>query len=76
MRLDIFKNDRLTQNQSRYFDMWRGGSAIVVVFGHMFQIYRSGFHALFVQVSSALAGGAVMAKRPVASATSCVGKYG
>lgn len=61
MKLDLFKNGRLTQNQSRYFDMWRGGSALVVVIAHMCQIYRSSFHDVFVLISAALAGGAVMA---------------
>jgi peptidoglycan/LPS O-acetylase OafA/YrhL len=52
---------RVPKSQSRYFDMWRGGSALVVAFGHMVQIFSSAFPVSARGLAAALAGAAVMA---------------
>ena len=52
---------RVPDSQSRYFDMWRGGSALVVTFGHMVQIFAPAFPVAARSLAAALAGAAVMA---------------
>jgi peptidoglycan/LPS O-acetylase OafA/YrhL len=54
--LDLFADKRLSLEQSRYFDMWRGASAIAVLIGHTIPLYFAG-NRLF----PAFAGAAVMA---------------
>lgn len=50
----------LTTDQSKYLDIWRGGAAIVVMVAHAIQIYAPMFPQYFVNISAAMAGGAVM----------------
>lgn len=54
--LDLFADRRLNTEQSRYFDMWRGASAIAVLVGHTVPLYYAN-NRLF----PAFAGAAVMA---------------
>ncbi|NCP18224.1 MAG: acyltransferase [Erythrobacter sp.] len=56
MKPNLFANRRIGLEQSRYFDMWRGGAAIVVLLGHAVPLYFEG-EIIF----PALAGAAVMA---------------
>lgn len=53
----LLKLRRIESVHSRYFDMWRGGSAVAVVIGHVFQVFSPSHQRLF----STLAGFAVMA---------------
>lgn len=53
----LFTSKRIELFQSDYFDMWRGGSALVVLIAHAFQVFAPDQHRLF----STLAGYAVMA---------------
>ncbi|MDH4395557.1 MAG: acyltransferase family protein [Limnobacter sp.] len=64
--VDVFDIDlqsayRIPTSHSRYFDMWRGGSALVVAFGHMIQIFAPAFPVATRSLAAALAGAAVMA---------------
>ncbi|KQX19274.1 MULTISPECIES: acyltransferase family protein [unclassified Sphingomonas] len=52
----LLTHKRIEAEQSLYFDMWRGGSAIVVLLGHIVPLY---FHG--ERIFAALAGGAVAA---------------
>lgn len=52
----IFADRRITPEQSAYFDAWRGGSAIIVLLGHLVPLYFEG-----ERIFPALAGAAVMA---------------
>ncbi len=53
----LFSGRRTTLAQSTYFDMWRGVSALVVLIGHMGQVFFPDYD----QVLAGLAGAAVMA---------------
>jgi len=55
------KENRILPMHSRYFDMWRGGSALVVACAHAFQIFGSNYSPIYGRIFSALAGAAVMA---------------
>jgi len=57
----FLKSTRISPSHSRYFDMWRGASALVVVFAHCFQVFGSGFPAAYGRFFAALAAAAVMA---------------
>lgn len=50
---------RISVAQSKYFDAWRGGLAIIVAFAHTFQIYSSQYSKFFIVLTGALGGAAV-----------------
>lgn len=52
----VFADRRISQEQSLYFDMWRGMSAIAVLVGHTVPLYYEGN-----RIFPAFAGAAVMA---------------
>lgn len=57
----FLKSMRITSAHSDYFDMWRGGSALVVATAHAYQIFGSKNYATFDRFFSAIAAAAVMA---------------
>ena len=59
-RLEMSSKSRLLEPHSKYFDMWRGGSALVVAVAHMIQVFAPAFPVALRSVASALAGAAVM----------------